>query len=262
MGRVAALVAMAVVVYAVANVAHEGSHGLACVAVGGRPVALEAVYFDCDKSMLAGGEHRLVPALGTAANVLLAAVAWRVLRRLPRRAGQGRYAWWLFFTVNGLQAAGYGLFSGVAKVGDWAKVIDGLEPRWAWRLGLTVVGALAYLAVIRVSVRELAVFVGSEHRVARARALTVVPYVTGGVLYVGAGLLNPIGLYLVAISAAAASLGGTSALAWMFSLVRHRAWAEVAEGPHLEPKPTVGWLVAAGVLGGAFIAVLGPSIRF
>ena len=43
-------------------------------------------------------------------------------------------------------ASGYFVFSGIAGFGDWAEFIKGLGPQWAWRIGMTVFGATAYLA--------------------------------------------------------------------------------------------------------------------
>src|SRR5687768_10856428 len=91
------IAALAVVAYALANLAHEGAHGLACIAVGGRPVALSAIYFDCDKTGIRSGA-RLIPAAGSVANLVLAAgalVALVALRRGPwRGSGSLRYFAW------------------------------------------------------------------------------------------------------------------------------------------------------------------------
>jgi hypothetical protein len=55
--------------------------------------------------------------------------------------------------------------------------------------------------------------------VPRARQLTLVPYLTAGVLSCAAGALNPVGPLLILISAGAASFGGNSGLAWMWTLL-------------------------------------------
>ena len=96
-------------------------------------------------------------------------------------------------TVNLLQAAGYWLFSGVGNVGDWAAVIEGWTPHGAFRLGLALVG-WRLRGVVVLSLRELAPFLGSgADRLRRAVTLTVSAYVAGGLLYVAAGLPNPVG---------------------------------------------------------------------
>ena len=49
------VLAIALVAYALTNVAHEGlGHGGMCVALGGEPRVLNAVYFDCGEEGLAG----------------------------------------------------------------------------------------------------------------------------------------------------------------------------------------------------------------
>jgi hypothetical protein len=72
-----------------------------------------------------------------------------------------------------------------------------------------------------------------EERQARARTLSLLPYVVGGLTFVAAGLLNPHGVYLVLISVVAASLPGTPGCGpgARRSARRIRRWAFPAAGP-------------------------------
>jgi hypothetical protein len=74
-------------------------------------------------------------------------------------------------------------------------------------------------------------------------------------------MFNPVGLILVGISAAAASFGGTSGLAWMWQLFRGRRIPEssLQVGPLSQ---SWGWLIAGGILGLLFIFALGPGVKF
>jgi hypothetical protein len=258
------LVAIAVVAFALANVAHEGvGHGGACVLAGGRALALSAVHFDGDLEGVSLDARKWVAAGGTLANLalgLLAAAALRVLRGTP---GPGRFFLWLSMTVNLLQAAGYWLFSGLGNVGDWAVVIGGWTPHGAFRLGLAALGGATYCAFVLFSLRELSPRLGAgPGRLPLAVSLTVLPYLAGGILYVAAGLLNPVGARLVLISAAAASFGGTSGLAWMAQLLRDQRRFPPHEGPTLRIPRSIPWLAAATVVTLLFVGVLGPGIRF
>lgn len=253
------LIAIAVVAYALANVAHEGiGHGGMCLATGGHPIALSAVSFECDKTQLSAAASKWISAGGTLVNLLLAAGVWLFARKARSQGAGARLFWWLFFSVNALQAAGYWLFSGVGNVGDWAAVIDGSIPG---RVALAVLGTAAYYGAILLSLRWLSELVGPEpERMAIARGLTIVPYVAGAVLYITAGVFNPYGWLLVAISAAAASLGGTSALAWMYNLLRDPK-RPISPNPALQLQPSKAWYAAAAVVAVLFVAVLGPSVR-
>lgn len=254
------LVSLAVVAYAVANVVHEGlGHGVACVALGGVPKALNAVYFDCGEERLGGLAVRLIAAAGTGATALLAWAAWALQRKAT---GNARWFWWLLGTVCTQQAAGYLLFSGLLGVGDWAKVVDGLPAGVFLRLTLALVGATAYLGVVRGSLERLVPLLGSGvDRQQRANRLLLVSYFTGGALYVAAGVLNPESPMLVLISAAAASLGGTSGLTWMGSLLDRPLFAPRGGEP-VELRASPAWLVAAVVTGAVFVGVLGRSVVF
>jgi hypothetical protein len=256
------LVAIACVAYAIANVAHEGvGHGGACLAVGGDPVALSAVHFEGEIEGLPPSARRWQAAGGSLVNVVLGVGCWLLLRRrtVPAPAG---YLLWLLGTLNLLQAFGYWLFSGIGRIGDWAVVLNGFEPGWAWRAGSVALGLAGYWATVVLSLRLLLPFLGDgPDRLRRAVTLTVVPYLAGGLLYVAAGLFNPHGMRLVAISAAAASFGGASALAWMAQLLRNVRAYPPSPGPALALAPSRAWRLSGLLVAAVFILVLGPSIR-
>jgi len=95
-----------------------------------------------------------VAAAGTTANVVAAAIAFAMIsRRQPFEAT--RYCLWLFASVNALNV-GYLVYSGVFDDGDWAVVIAGLHPRWAWRVAMSAAGAIAYAAAIGLAARSAA----------------------------------------------------------------------------------------------------------
>ena len=256
--------AIAVAAYSIGNVVHEGlGHGGACVLVGGRPVELNAIFFECSEGLSPGG-RRWLAAGGSIANLAVAALAWIAVQRVPRAWGRARAFTWLLLAVNLLTAFGYLLFSGLGNIGDWAVVVRGLEPPLAWRGALSVAGALLYFLVApRLLMPLLEPFLGpaAEERQVRARTLCLLPYVVGGLTFVTAGLLNPHGLYLVLISAAAASFGGTSLLAWYPGLWARRPPVSAQALPLGVPRSRA-WLVGAAIALVLFVGVLGPGIRF
>jgi hypothetical protein len=246
---------IALVVFAVANVTHEGvGHGGACVLSGGHPLVLSSVHFDCSI------ENRWIAAGGTIANFILAVICWFGLRFTRRTSF--RYALWLSMTINLLQGGGYFLFSGIGNIGDWAYVIKGLEPRWLFRVGLALLGAVTYIAFVWFALALIKPFTGmaQPERWQRAKKLTLIPYLLGGALYTVSGMFNPVGMVLVAISAAAASFGGTSGLAWMWQVPRGKP-----NDDSILPEPierSRGWVIAGAIAAIIYIGVLGPGIRF
>ena len=255
------LAAIAVAAFALANLAHEGlGHGGACLLAGGRALALSAIHFDGDLGGLAPAAGKWVAAGGTLANLALGLLAGAALRASGGASSPARFFLWLSMTVNLLQAAGYWLFSGVGGIGDWAVVIAGWTPHGAFRIGLAALGATAYWGVVHLSLRDLSPFLGRE-RWRRAVPLTVIPYLAGGILYVAAGFLNPVGPRLVLISAAAASFGGTSGLAWMAQLLRNEHRFPPDDGAPLRIPRSAPWLAAGVAVALLFVGVLGPGIR-
>jgi hypothetical protein len=264
--HLATVIAIALVAYALANVAHEGlGHGGMCLAAGGEPIMLNAVYFECGRGSVTDAGSRWISAAGTLTNLALAALTALLLRAGVVRAASGRYFLWLFLSIHLLQATGYWMFSGLGGIGDWQAVVASLPRYPAWRIGLALAGIAGYCVSIWIALRGLAPFLGrgsqpDAKRVALAVRLTLVPYLAGGALYVTAGLLNPRSPMLVLISAAAASFGGTSALAWMAQLLRNRT----RYPPASDPAPAIArswpWLIAGALAAIVFIAVLGPGI--
>lgn len=254
------VIAIAALAYTIANVVHEGlGHGGATLLLGARPTMFNAIFFDYDESTVSRAGQRVIAAAGSLANL---AVGLPLLALLPRvRAPRWRYFLWLFAAVNLLTAFGYLLYSGIASIGDWTRVIDGFSPVPLYRAGMIVLGAVLYFVVApRLLMPPLDPFLGRTHpaRERRARTLSLVPYLAGGVALVLAGLLNPLGMRLVLISAAAAAFGGTSLLAWYPPIPREPA-PETPEPPLGIARSPV-WMAAAAIVLLVFVFVLGPGI--
>lgn len=252
------IAAIAIVATVITDVIHEGlGHGGACVATGAQPLVLSTVHFECS------ADTRWVAAGGTLANLIFGALFWAAARAVKQSASW-RYFFWLLMTLNLFDAGGYFLFSGIGNFGDWADVVAGLQPPWAWRVGLVALGSVTYFVLfVPLCLRELRPFLGpdAQIRVRRARQLTVVPYLTSGVLSCVAGALNPVGPLLILVSAAAASFGGHSGLAWMWTLL-HGPRIPSSEFQMAEIERSRGWMLAAIVLALVFIAGLGPGVKF
>ena len=77
-------------------------------------------------------------------------------------------------------------------------MISGLHPHWFWRVLLVIVGASSYYAAAVVVGIGLVRFVGiPRQQRGRLRKLTIVPYFSGILLAIVAGLLNPLGIQLL-----------------------------------------------------------------
>jgi hypothetical protein len=258
------LSSLVVVAYALADVIHEGlGHAGTCILVGGRPLVLTSMQFEGDTEGLVPLADRLIAAGGTVENLVAAALALPFLKLGRDRSSAAWLFAWIFASVNLLQATGYPLFSGVGGIGDWAAVTRDWTPGWLWRLSLVAVGGLSYFLAVRWSMKTLATRLeetGSD-RVKAAYVYTLTPYFVGCALYLVAGLLNPAGLMLVAVSAAASSLGGTSGFAWGPQLLRDPNIPS-ASGPVKALARSWGWVILASIVGLVFIIVLGPGIHF
>lgn len=256
------IIAISALAYSLANIVHEGvGHGGACLLLGARPTMFNAIFFNYDETTASDAVQRAISASGSIVNVMVGLPLVAVLRSPIALSPRWRYFLWLFCAVNLLTAFGYLLYSGIGGIGDWARVIAGARPAWIYRLALVISGAVLYFVVApRLLMPPLDPFLGRdpEARTTRARALSLVPYLTGAAALVAAGLLNPLGMKIVLISAAAASLGGTSLLAWYPSIPRPPS--SYAIEPPIGIERSVAWLVATAIEMAIFVLVLGPGI--
>lgn len=251
------LIGLSLLLLPLLTMAHElGGHALTCVALGQHPTELGAFYIECPSAV--GTAGRLVAMAGTSMDVLvfvLGFFAWRHARRPLLRL-----ALWIVFTVKGMVAAGYWLFSGVTGFGDWGPGAGGgigpLPDPWLWRIGFTVVGLIAYIAVVRLAMRTLDEMLGGGADATRTRrqvAMTV--YIVGGASALLVSLMNPHGFVIVLMSAVAATFGGTAGL---FNVAFHAEQsgpaADFCVGRHW------GLLAIGAIVLLAYAAVLGPTV--
>ena len=258
------VIAIAIVAYAGCDMAHEVlGHGVACLLVGVRPLALSTV------ALQTGTSSRLVAAAGSIANVVFGMLAMWLFRR-GRSFGAGRYFLWLFGALNLLNGTGYLLFSGLLDIGDWAVVISGHYPHWAWRGFIAAAGAALYIGAIRLIAGNLISLVRSGDVSRRDVGRLVFPsYIAGGLLLVAGSALNRIDPSLVLTSGVSSGFGAMVGLALVPRIVERRtvggagpgAGASAAAGP-LRPLPfSRGWVIAGVVVALVFVLVLGPGVR-
>jgi hypothetical protein len=246
------IVSVAVVAYAASDVVHElMGHFMAARLAGVEVVSISSV------ALQTGRSSRIVAAAGTIADILAGLIAFALLARTAR-FDAGRYFLWLFGSVS-LMNSGYLIFSALLDSGDWAAVVAGLNPPWAWRLGIATAGVIVYAIAMRLAARKAGEWVAAGAvSAADFRRFIVSSYVAGGMLLVGASTLNPIGFRLVAVSGVGASFGLTAGLLVIPRMVPSSSVGSAARN-RLTLQPY--WVAVAFLVAIAFVGVLGPGIR-
>jgi hypothetical protein len=251
------LVALGIVAFVVAAVAHEGlGHGLATLTVGGTPVMLTTCYFSSS-----GSASRWIPAAGGIANVVVGLLFVLALRFLGSSGPHLRYFLTLALAFNLLFAASYPAYSGIAAFGDWAAVISGLNPAWLWRVLLLVFSVISYYLSLQLIAVEMRPFCGSNapESLARLRRITVIPFLAALAAAGLGGALNPAGwtvIFTAALPGAAAAFGLTQ--------MDHfsRATAIDSSVPAGAITRSARWIIAAALVLTLFVGVLGAGIKF
>jgi hypothetical protein len=237
----ATLAALGALAFIAACVAHEAAgHGGACLATGGRITLLTSVYFQCS---LPGS---LVAAAGPLMNLAVGALLWWVLRSRPPRSVAARGFLALAMAFNLLWGSGYFLYSAFSNDGDWAWVLRGLalEPRWAWRWGLGILGLVLYDRSIE--------WVAPRFP---ARLPLLLPYLTAGAVSCLAALCFA-GPTLPALRQAALESSGAGA--GLLLLANRNRRLDPDRSPAAEIVPLRwGWIVVAVLITLVFLATLG-----
>jgi len=251
------LASVGIVAFVIAIVVHEGlGHGLATLAVGGKPVMLTTCYFSSSGSL-----SRWIPAAGGIANVVAGLLSVLALRLLRTSGPHIRYFFTLVLAFNLLFAVSYPAYSGIASFGDWAAVISGLSPAWLWRVLLVAFSVISYYFSLRLLAVEMRPFCGSASSEARARLrrITLIPFVAALAAASLAGAFNPAGwivIFTAALPGAAAAFGFTQL---------HRFSGASASKPSVPAGAitrSARWIVAAAFILALFVGVLGPGIEF
>jgi hypothetical protein len=256
------ILAIGIVSFIVTNVLHEAmGHGGACLLVGGTPLALSSAHFDCGVGSVSDAGIRFDAAAGTLVNFIAAYIFWLAFRSTRLQSPSLRYFFWFAMSGNYFVGAGYPLFSGVIGVGDWVDVVQGWQPLWAWRVLLTISGLILYPLGVWFSLREMKTLIGSHptERLVRAFKLTLFPYLAGSIASSLGAFFNPIGMFVVFTSAAAA-FGGNSAFAWMSQMLKTKWFSETSD-EFLVIERNWTWMILAAILILFHVFVLGPSVQ-
>ncbi len=248
------VIAIGVVACVGADMVHEAlGHGIASWLTGDRILSISTVALQNAEA------SRLVSAAGTLANVVVGAISFLLLRRIKRWSSWSCFLW-LFGAFN-LMNSGYFVVSAALNSGDWANVIYGLSPAWLWRCLLGAVGVLFYAASILWTAQLMRRMVDHRMVITSSVAQLVLPaYLAGGAVMTVASFFNPISPSLILMSGIGASFGLNAGLLLVTGLVNRSVGADAEAGNFL--PMSVGWVVLAVIVGGTFIAVLGPGIRF
>jgi hypothetical protein len=262
------LIAVSSLAYVLAVALHEHArHSLACVMLGGQPKQMGAFYVDCGYEAMSSLSIRVVALAGPAMSLLMGAVSFLALRRVPGAARLSYYFVWLLGSLGLMSAAGYLLFSGVSGLGDLGTSRDGalygLAPAWIGRLALTALGFVGYRRVLRIMWRTMAPqLAGSDVDViGLARRMALLSYMTGAAVYLAIGLLNPQGFEVIALSVLPSSLGGSCGLLLFWKMAPRGPSASVP-GPGLNFARNWCCISVAAAVTLAYAALFGPTLRF
>ena len=238
---------------------HEiGGHAAVCALQGGNITTIGAFYVECDG--LFGLGNILVACAGIFMNVMLAIAVYFLWRRSV--SDTGRIILWLIWVSEAFVASGYFLFSGVTGFGDLGigegGSLSAFGLTWPLQIVEIAIGLASYILLARAAIRTLNTVIGSGPQTrSTRRSIAHVYYASAGVAAVLVGILNPVGIIITIMSAAASSFGG---LAGFISI--GYAVGNEGEGKPILIRRNPAVVVAGVIVLGVFAFILGPSLHF
>jgi len=246
------LCACAFAAYALADIAHETiGHGGMCALLGGKIVYVSTTFEDCSV------RSRIIDGAGPSAGIAAALLCWLWLRVLPPVSRAARAFLCLGFAFAAFWNFGYLIKSGLTDQGDWAFVIAGLEPPPLWHAAIAIAGVLSYWISIRLLADLLARHLAStEPSAQKPFAFTLIAYVAAATLASVAAYFDPRGPGTILHDALPSSLGaiGLPLAGWFLQRSKPDLRLAVSASP--------AWIIAGGAAASAFVALLGPGVRF
>jgi hypothetical protein len=252
------VIAIAIIAYASGNISHEILGHCGTVALLGSKCTWISTTYIPNGIEYPSWKFRIVSSAGSVANWMVALVCIGLQRTWRNPSPALRYFLWLSCCVNLFIPSTYLLTSPIISFGDWYNIIYDLPQLFAWRVALTVAGAVACWLSFRVARAELAKLVGSGWGSARSTvwALIAPAYIAGGVATVAAALFSPLPAKWAQLQAVGATFGFTF---WLFLLPVRIPEAPPSGPPAFRLSRSVGWIVAGTLCALAFISFLGPG---
>ena len=257
------VVALAVVLMVIGAFTHEViGHGGAALLAGAGDLSVSSSQASYDVTSVTATANRWIAAAGPLANFVLGLASLFVLRRITFKSGRDQYFVWLLGHGNLFAAAGYGLAFAFLPFGDWDQVVAGLAAEGVWRSLISILSIVVSFMTLAHATRTLVPFAGQDpgKRKRRVALLTVVPYVVEGVLSMAIAAFGTHDLFLVFLSAGAASFGGDVFLLWVNFVLPRLKNVTALETP-LGVKRSYLWLGLAVVAFLFDMFVLGPGAR-
>lgn len=258
------VVAIGFIVTSVTVAFHEGLHALVCTSFG-RLLEYNALYVACDQSGMTSGQIRFEAGISAIGNIIVGTLLWFVLRQPQTRSANAKLLLWYFMFANWLSGTGYLMLSGIAGIGDYAVVIDGFQPVWLWRVGMTIVGVGSYLFAVFLALKVWGTIVGGQEedeQIGRSVKIGLVLYGTSLLVTTVSGLFNPYGFgSFPVVIGIIATAGSAFPLVWMMQWFRAKMF-EKQTGAALIVQRDWTLVVVGLVCFVLYTAVLGSTIYF
>lgn len=242
------VVAIALVAYVTADIAHHGiGHGLMCWLQGGQIELLTSVFVRCSRTALA------IDLGGPVANLVLGLIAALALRISKRPSVSTELFYILLAGINLMWFSIQLVFCVLTDTDDWTWLLHVFNSAPAVRYPLVALGVLIYVLAARYLRTRMARFARPP---GRSRVIVLAAWLSAGAIACATAVFDPNGP------------GAVWHKALPQSLLLSIGLLSLARGSQNVPPPegygaigiSRGWIVAAVMLSLLSIAFLGPGV--
>ena len=238
--------AIAIIVYFLCCFLHEAvGHAGTAALFGAKVTKITNAYVTHESA--SDFQTRVIAGAGIAVNLLFGSITIFLRRSMPRLDNDvTHYFLWLFGCMNLFTAGGYMMTFALMRIGDLNAAVRGLPFEMGIRVALLLLGFAITAWTFVHAGKTLVEFAGQgDDRMRRGVTLTLVPYLVGGSVNVGASLLGVgnVPVAIVLVSAIGATFGGMFPFVWVPQMM-----PQSSESNHvLTPGRSIPCLVAGAV---------------
>jgi ABC-type amino acid transport system permease subunit len=159
------VICIAIVAYLLASIIHEGlSHGVTAAVLGARDLRVYSAKLHLDSESVSPEASRAISIAGPLGSLLVGLLLALYQGNTRSKNAEFRFCLWLTAYVCLFSGAGYLMALSFFHVGDIHGFVKDFDSQFAWRLGLTLLGAVLSFVALFFAGRTMDEFLGRNHK--------------------------------------------------------------------------------------------------
>jgi len=256
------VVSLAGLTWSTLMIAHElFGHGGAVLLVSGTPISVDGMYFTHDISNASFWQEKFVRAAGSIVNIIIALASIFIFTRLKQPRSWLGYFLWLVIMMNCFSTGNYIAFGRFIHPGmDWAQILKGLEPSWAWKTAEFLCGLLLIGVGFYIGRKYHYYFINKGSSLLRQKTkILTIPLLTAACVSVLASMIVPTDDRFMLIMGGIGN-GFTFLIGMLVLTLIPTSGENITDS--IELKRSYGWILFSLLIVTFYLLVMSPGINF